>query len=421
MLHRVGVACLAFTLLWASTGHAQEPVSGYVPPHDPANDYLEAIDRIEADYGPYATELSDLYLGLGQALLDRMEFEKARDAFNRGVMVVRVNAGPNSPQQTDHLYLIANIETVLGNGEAADAALNNIYFINTEQYGEDSLEMLPVIERIYDWYLVTRPFGSDDSNYEDHRRAVELSEQMLEISEKHYGPEHSETTAAWRRLGEAQFRTVLWMIDQGVELTLDSRMELLNSTIYAASGEMESIGDHYSEGRKALDNYLEAIEKDASRAPPEFAEICADLADWYLAVGKYRNARLLYERGYAALTQSGDHAESAERYMGEPEPVHFFSPPPDFLEDREEPLPELKLDIAMTVTTRGSVRGASITDAPQDLAEEVQDEILNMVRKTPFRPAMKSGEIVTTEGFSWPLVILPPDPVALSPEQAGSG
>jgi hypothetical protein len=240
---------------------------------------------------------------------------------------------------------------------------------------------------------------------------------MLEISEKHYGPEHSETTAAWRRLGEAQFRTVLWMIDQGVELTLDSRMELLNSTIYAADGDKESIGDHYSEGRKAFDNYLDAIEQDASLTPLDFAEACADLADWYLAVGKSRNARLLYERGYAALTGSADHAELAEGYMAEPEPVHFFAQPPDFLEDIEEALPELNLDIAMSVTTRGSVRGATITNAPQDLPEEVQEEVLDLVRKTPFRPAMKSGEIVTTENFTWPLVILPPDPGPLPPQE----
>ena len=96
VLRRVGSSCLAVALLYASTGRAQDAVAEYVPPHDPANDYLEAIDRIEAEYGPYATELSDLYLGLGQALLDRMEFEKARDAFNRGVMVVRVKSGPGS-------------------------------------------------------------------------------------------------------------------------------------------------------------------------------------------------------------------------------------------------------------------------------------------------------------------------------------
>ncbi|MBT8064613.1 MAG: hypothetical protein KJN94_06305, partial [Gammaproteobacteria bacterium] len=79
-------------------GLTEEQVAAYQPPHDPADDYFDAIDRIEGDLGPYATELSDLYLGLGQALIKNGDFEQARDAFHRGVMVERVNSGPNSPE-----------------------------------------------------------------------------------------------------------------------------------------------------------------------------------------------------------------------------------------------------------------------------------------------------------------------------------
>ena len=35
---------------------------------DPVEDYIDAIDTVEAEYSSYSTELSDLYLGLGKSL-----------------------------------------------------------------------------------------------------------------------------------------------------------------------------------------------------------------------------------------------------------------------------------------------------------------------------------------------------------------
>ena len=54
-----------------SQSTAQQPQS------DPVEDYLDAIDRVEADYSAYSTELSDLYLGLGRSLLTNEEYQKA--------------------------------------------------------------------------------------------------------------------------------------------------------------------------------------------------------------------------------------------------------------------------------------------------------------------------------------------------------
>ena len=62
---RHALAYLLSGALSFSIANAQEEPALYVSPEDPVNEYLDAIDLIEADYGPYALELSDLYLGLG--------------------------------------------------------------------------------------------------------------------------------------------------------------------------------------------------------------------------------------------------------------------------------------------------------------------------------------------------------------------
>lgn len=404
------------SLAWVLIAHpclgaapAPDPAVGVVlvPPHDPANDYLDAIDRVEGEYGPYASELSDLYLGLGQAMFDRLEYEQARDAFSRGLMVMRVNAGPKSPQQTDHLYLLANVEAVLGNTETADDILGNIYLVNAEHYGADSLDLLPVIERILQWYVAARPPGSELAEYEDYVRGIGMMHKVVAINEAHHGPAHAETAAAYRRLGEAEFLTVRYMLDQGIEFTLDSRMDMLSRTIDTEGGVRVSIGDHYYAGRSAFRKYLAAIEADASQTPLDYAQTHANLGDWYLGIGKFRNARKHYEQAYRVLAESDGYAELAEDYMAQPRPVHFFHPPPDFLADADVALPELHLDISMTVTRSGDVVAPEVLNAPNDLPEEILDDILRLVREIPFRPAMKAGDLVTTKDFIWQFAILP--------------
>ena len=414
----IGLASLFAPLLACGNGPGEEPgirtdptgaPAIVIPRRDPASDYLDAIDRVEGEYGPYATELSDLYLGLGQTMLDRLEYEQARDAFSRGLMVMRVNTGPRSPQQTDHLYLLANVETLLGNLDTADDILGNIYLVNAEHYGENSLEMLPVIERMRQWYLAAHPPGSDYADYPEYVRVIEMAQKIVSINEQHHGPGDAGTAAAFRHLGEAEFMTVRYLLDQGIEFTLDSRMDLLGRTMDTEGGVKVSIGDHYYAGRSAFRHYLAAIEADPAKTPLDHARAYADLGDWYLGVGKFRNARQLYEQAYRVLAESDDYAGVAEDYMAQPKPVHFFQPPPDFLGDAEISISELHLDISMTVTRTGNVLSPAVLNAPEGLPEDILGDILQLVRETPFRPAVKAGNLVTTKDFIWQFAILARD------------
>ena len=89
----LSLACLLAAAISIQSAAAQS-LADYRSPVNPVEEYLDAIDEIEADYGPYAEELSDMYLGLGQTLIDAGEYLKARDAFHRAVTVQRVNQGP---------------------------------------------------------------------------------------------------------------------------------------------------------------------------------------------------------------------------------------------------------------------------------------------------------------------------------------
>jgi tetratricopeptide (TPR) repeat protein len=381
-------------LLFLGNAYGQDEEPGYVSPREPAYEYLDAIDRIESEYGPYAMELSDLYLGLGQTLLDRGEYEQAKDAFNRGVLVVRVNSGPNSPEQTNYLYLIANIETTLGEFKAADKVLRNIYFINSEHHGEDSPEMLPILERMYRWYIATRPLGAGMSDFSDYENLIDLTEEIARVSEITKGKFHPDTAEAFRRLGEAQFHTAHYL--DNLEPNLYTLVQV-------------SAGEYYGAGRRAFDQYLESLRLNPSTPPPVYAKALADLGDWLIVFEKASKSRQLYEQGYEILVQSEEHAELAKTYMNQPQPMYFVRPLPH-LGTSGEPAEEsqlISLRISMTITSSGAVRQVEVLNPPEDMPEDDLKRIKRHVLQIPFRPAMKEGEVVTTKEFIWHYAIKP--------------
>jgi len=398
----VGLGCILAGLFFLGPAIGQGEGGAYVPPSEPANEYLDAIDRIEGDFGPYATELSDLYLGLGQTLVDSGEYEKAKDAFHRGVMVVRVNSGPNSPEQTNHLYQLADIETLLGELNTADKILHNIYFVNEDYYGEDSPELLPVIDRIYEWYMVRRPPGSLILDHSDYERFIDMADKAADISEATKGPNHADTALANRRLAEAEFQMVRHLTGVGMTLTPESYVAATSGSLQPMGFGSESVVKHYDKGRRAFKNYLDSMLANESTTPLEYAEALADLGDWYMVFQKHRRSRNFYKQGYQILARSEDYAELADSYMNQPKPMHFIvNTRAAYLEDDQTEFQEFKLNISITVTSAGDVRSIEVLNAPEDLSNDVLGEIVKQLRDTPFRPAMKEGEVVTTRDFIW--------------------
>jgi len=380
---------LAGLVLTMNAWSRDEAESGYVSPYDPVNEYLNAIDRVEADYGPYATELSDLFLGLGQTLINHGEYEQARDAFHRGVLVVRVNSGPNSPEQTDHLYLLANIETALGQTETADKILHNIYFVNSEFYGRESLQMLPVLDRIYQWYQMARPAGTPNARFLNHKKSIEISREIVEVSEQVLGKNHPETAAAFRRLAGAQFETARFL-RQYYQVS-----EIYRNTEFTPS-------DYYQAGNDSYRNYLVILETLESTTPLDVAEALADLGDWYLEFEKGVHSRSLYEQGYRILAESEMPATAVETYMNQPRPPYFFSDEMLMLPNEgSQAAEELNLDLSMTVTKYGDIREVEVVNAPRELSEDEIELIRDKLKNVRFRPAMKEGKIVTTRDFIW--------------------
>lgn len=369
----------------------------YVSPLRMEDQYFDAIERVEDEYGPYATQLSDLYLGLGQSLLNTGDYDKALDAFHRGVLVVRVNYGPNSPEQVNHLYLIANVLTLLGDEKEVEEVLRNIHFINWDHYGGNDPELLPALQRMHDWFLRARPPGSAIADYGDYRAMIQLAEEMASVSQTTRGGAHPETARAYRRVGEAQFQMARYMSENEMAAFLALGLNPMEAT-----ADVQAIArTHYDAGRRAFESYLEVLSADPANTPLDHARARAELGDWFLVFGRSRSARQYYEEAFAMLSRSDEYAQFADSYLGRPAPVYFFEPGPGVADNERSDSGDIPLDISMTITRSGDARDVEILHPPDNLSEDDVEAIERQVKEMIFRPALKAGEVVTTENFVW--------------------
>jgi len=372
----------------------------FVPVEDPVANYLNAIEEAESVGGAYAGELTDLYMGLATALLEEQELEAARDAFHQGVTVMRVNDGPNSLEQTNALFQIADIETRLGNRRAAGDILQNIYLIAAKNYGEDNPQMLPVLERMYTWYMATRPLYSPYAQYADFANSKYLAGRMAALTEQEKGLADPDTARANRTLGQINFLTVKYALGRGI--SVEPGVVVATGSPQPPYIQEVSVREYFTEGTMAFEKMAQSVNLNENTSPTERAEAIAQLGDWYLVFDKFKAARDQYVAAWQVLAQAEPGGETANQYMGNPQPVRLMNNFEDFTHFE---LPEQDnssgIQVSMSVTRSGQLRNIDIRQVPEDMTEDQIKVLEQQLKSSRFRPAVRNGEVEQVDNYLW--------------------
>ena len=380
---------------------AQDEIVG--PQPDPVLEYLNAIEDAESVHGAYAPELVDLYHGMGSLLLEKGELETARDAFHRTVLVSRVNSGPNSLDQSNYLYSIAEIESRLGNPQAALRVLENVYSLHAMHFGEGNPEMLPVVTKMHDWYLEKRPLQAQSVRSADYENLSFLASHIAWLTEASNGLGDEETALRYRALGQLHFRALYHLLQTG---------EMVNSDLVFSSAQHGDLfaerapRRHFSEGEAAFRRAAAAWLEMPESTNIEQAEAIAQVGDWYLAIKNFNEAHDHYARAYQLL--AGDSEPHVRDYFQQPTPLRFLATEEAFV--RSPDLPQgPTLEISMSVTRNGLLSHIEFLNVPAEESPEQLDYIRRRLENTRFRPAIIEGKPAELDGFVWNL------PISMSP------
>ena len=288
-------------------------------------EYLRAIDRTEIIGGGYAPEMAELYQGLGQTLLERREYEKAKIAFQQGMQIIRVNQGLNSPEQTNYLFSIAEIENIVGTRRSTDEILNLIYQLNARNYGENSVGMLPVLQRLVTWYAKERPFDTEFSRYPDMLISAKLVEKMANITEENFGLSDPKTAEYYRKSAQISWISARYALGRGISVE-PGYIVSVGAPSQNPNTQGISIKTLVAEGENAFRKVVESVEAQEDSTIEEQAEALAQLGDWSLAFGRRRTAADAYRQAHDLLANAVGSRDLANRYFKEPTPVRFMDP-----------------------------------------------------------------------------------------------
>lgn len=382
--YRLSAFFILMVLLIASPiGHAQS-IAQQQPVSDPVADYIDAIDQVEAEYSAYSTELSDLYLGLGKLLYSRQSYQEARQAFQRGMQVERVNYGLNSISQGPYLLSIADAESYLGNWDESQKALDNLYNIHEAKHGENSVEMLPVLDQMMSWYLDSYAERTPAGGYSSLVVTERIAMRMHYIMDRELPLDHPDAADRYRRLGYLQY-FIANHIKQHGEPSASGLSISTGSSVRSSDDTTSHM--HFRRGKIALERVVESLVQQEENNEIDQALALAELGDWYLVFGQRFSAQEAYQLAYDVLENTEQPEQIREQLFGQPQVIAFKM-------DRE-PVPtepnENQLQLNMVVSSFGVPQKIKMVSPDAGLSKEQLMALRKKVRQQRYRPRLEAG------------------------------
>ena len=375
--------CMVLSVAIGSAAIAQTAATE-VTDSDPISDYLDAIETAEEERSAYSTELSDLYFGLGQSHFSKREYERARRAYQRGMQIERVNYGLNSLSQAPYLLSIAEAESFLGNWDESQDALENLYTINSNAYGENDPRMLPVLDELLDWYMGTYGDRSHNGGYQNLVLSERLGKRMSTILNKSVSIDDPDAAPRYRKIGHLHYFIANHIKQYGEPsesgFTINS-----GSTI---SNPDSTSHQHFRRGKAALQKVIESLEKQEDSSDSQKALAIAELGDWYLVFGQRMSASKAYKLAYESLQSSSESQQLTETLFGQPSMIEFTAL------GSNSKLPENDLQVSMVVSKAGVPGKMEILNPPENISKNQIRAILKDIRSKRFRPRLVDGETI---------------------------
>ena len=107
--------------------------------------YEEQLAAIEGDAGPFATDLYETLLDLGNQYQQLNDHESAIEVFERAEYVSRINHGLFHPEQVASIEGLIESYMAIGDIRNANAKQRYLIYLSEQYFGENNLNAIPSI------------------------------------------------------------------------------------------------------------------------------------------------------------------------------------------------------------------------------------------------------------------------------------
>ena len=360
------VICLLLAVAAAEAQDANEALAGAAEPERSAEElialgkvqadldqidaaeasFLEAIERITAVDGEFASPLIAAYRGLADVLARRGDFAEAVTVLEQARHVSHRNFGLFNLEQADILDELSRTLEDAGDTRRAQEVQREILDVASRHFGGRRAGMVPYHYRLAEYYEAARM----------RSLAREQYEIALDILE-------DDPAAGPAQLLEPLHRILRIDTILGEPLRSQRRLE------------------------EALDSAMQA-------QPLDRAEALAALGDTALVDGDGEQAAARYAQAYAALARDG--AAAAEAFFAHPRMITFVPPPGPVDWGRRSDRPYAWGSITLRFALSAQGRAERIQIVTADPPGLMDARYVQRLREAVFRPRLEAGVPVAT-------------------------
>jgi tetratricopeptide (TPR) repeat protein len=323
--------------------------------HDKAEEnYLEAIDLVEAAEGEFSMTLVDPYRGLGRAYIKAARYPEAIAALETGKHVSQRNLGLFNVEQAP---LIDDITTAyLGIGDTVEARKMQLERLDNavRRFGAGDPRVIPYRYQLADYYQRSRLTVSAREQYEE----------VLKAQEAQLGATNPGLLSPLRQLVRMDL-----LIAQNEEE--DARSKLV--TI------LEQNPD------------IDAVERGLS---------LATLGDWAIVANDPVAARDYYGQAWAALSAKADVDVAA--FFAKPTMIDFVAPLSSVDRGtRSKPYSWAQISFSFDVSADGRPFNVETVGRQSGEPNAIEARYNRRLREAHFRPRIVAGEPVATDNVQF--------------------
>ena len=384
--------------------------------------YLQVITETEAQEGPFDTGLFEYYLDLGLAYQDQGLHEEAIEAFEKAEYISRINNGLYSPDQFPVVERM--IESYIATGDllTANSKQQYLLYLNTQFYGEDSLEVVPALDYLADWnmdtFLTALTLGNSVGlNINFGGRGVgginatprALAMRNLFLAQSQYY-QAIENLIDHRRLFDPKLLELEQKLVEAIFLSALRRGILEDPVFYlnrrtARTGsrivrdELRGNTMSYINGRNAWMRMQIYVENNPAATPLDVARTMLGQADWNMMFNRRVTAREQYAEIHDYLQTSGLEEAEINALLHPPLPVQL--PEITFRPHTRQHLgvPEDAqiawqgyIDLGFSISRYGNVQGIRILGKSDNVTSRLERRLRKVLHNSPFRPRLADGE-----------------------------
>ena len=352
--------------------------------------HLNAIDDTEAEHSAYASELGELYMGLGQIHEKRNEYPQALAAYQRGLQTERINFGLNAVSQTPYLMAVSDLELALGERKKAFAAIDNVYQINSQSYGELDARMAPVIQKLLSWHIKSYMERPPTEGFPHLIASETLADRLFAVLEQATPETTEQMIDQFNQISRFHFMVAEHLTRHGEPR--ETGVTFSTSSSVSQTSTPGTSHRHFQKGRDALKSAVRVVASDPDIRVRDQAEQIAQLGDWFLMFNQRSSAIKSYATASELLLSEENGLALEKELFGVPAIIELSS-----TENQKIPENGDSIKIKMTVSRTGVASQFESVNNQITLSNKDKNHLRRHFRGKRFRPVIVEGEPQTVE------------------------